>query len=148
MSSFSASSKGSRSAIRWRNSSRSRASASDIGWPRGDEPDAPRERIPLTRFGVEHRRALPREPVVAAARSDPAFPPRRLERSFGLQAVERRVEPALARLDERTTSLADALGDLIAVEFALAQDGQDEERRRALEQLGTAHEFRLPHVTM
>jgi hypothetical protein len=49
--------------------------------------------------------------------------------------MERRIEPALTRLDHSRAAVADPLADLVAMELGVAQDAEDQEMGRALEEL-------------
>src|SRR5450755_4641844 len=97
--------------------------------------DAPGERRPLTLGLFQRGMASAGQPVVAATRTALAGPPRGLERAIRLEAMERRIERSLAQGECSPAPRADSTGNLVAVELAVAQRGEDEERQRSLEQL-------------
>jgi len=72
-------------------------------------------------------RCLWRDAVVAAPRALVAVAPLGLESAVGLEAVQRRIQRSFARRQGAAAPLANALCDLVAVQFALAQHAQDEQ---------------------
>src|SRR5882724_4268215 len=102
---------------------------------RGHGGDAPDEARPLVAALGEHPAAALGQLVVASPRPPVACPPRRLERSARLEGVKRRVQRSLGRGECTTASLPYPRRNLVAIELAIGEDRQDEERRCALEEL-------------